>query len=329
MVAALAVVEKQKSELERQAEIAELVKSAARYASHSKAASTIHAYDIHWRDFTGWCESKWLVALPADPRTVALYITDQADAGRKVATISARLAAIAKAHSAKGFPSPASLRHAIVGEVMGGIKRNKGTAQIAKSAAITDVVVRMLAHCHPSSLAGARDRALLLIGFAGAFRRSELVALNFGDVKEAPEGLAITIRRSKTDQEGAGRLVGIPYGGTLESCPVRSLRAWLAASGITAGALFPSVNRHGRMGLRMTAQSVALIVKRYANAAGLDPALFAGHSLRAGLATAAAINGVSERSVMQQTGHRSAAMVRRYIRDGSLFRENAAAKVGL
>jgi integrase len=148
-------------------------------------------------------------------------------------------------------------------------------------------------------------------------------------VKEAPEGLAVTIRRSKTDQEGAGRLVGIPYGSTLETCPVRSLRAWLAASSITEGALFPSINRHGRIGLRMTAQSVALIVKRYANAAGLDPASFAGHSLRAGLATAAAMNGVSERSIMQQTGHKSAAMVRRYIRDGSLFRENAAAKVGL
>jgi len=310
------------------ADFAELLQSAERYASQSKAANTVRAYEIHWQDFTTWCRKGGLVSLPANPKSIALYITAQADAGRKVATISARLAAISKAHSAAGFESPTSLRHAVVAEVWGGIKRSKGTAQCAKSAAITDTVRQMLS-CLPSGLLGVRDRALLLVGFAGAFRRSELVALDVADVRDVPEGLVITVRRSKTDQEGAGRLVALPYGSGLESCPVRSLRAWLVESGITAGALFPSINRHGQAGTRITAQSVALIVKRYVEAAGLDAALFAGHSLRAGLATSAAIAGVSERAIMAQTGHKSAAMVRRYIRDGNLFRENAAAKVGL
>jgi hypothetical protein len=145
MSTALAVVDKKSLAIEKEAEMARLIQSAARYASQSKAASTLHAYEIHWRDFTSWCARKGLAALPADPKTIALYVTAQADAGRKVATITARLAAIAKTHSAAGYPSPASLRHAVVGEVMGGIKRNKGTAQITKSAAVTDVVVRMLA----------------------------------------------------------------------------------------------------------------------------------------------------------------------------------------
>jgi len=328
MSTALVLADKNSLEVARENEMAQLVQSAARYASQSKAASTLHVYEIHWRDFTGWCGHRGLCPLPADPKTVALYITDQADQGKKVATISARLAAISKTHSAAGYQSPASLRHAVVGEVMTGIKRAKGVKQTTKDAAITNIVLKMLSHT-PDTLLGLRDRALLLIGFAGAFRRSELVALDLADIKEVPEGLAVTIRRSKTDQEGAGRLVGIPYCSTLESCPVQSLRAWLDASNISSGALFPSINRHGRIGERMTAQSVALVVKRYAGAAGLKVELFAGHSLRAGLATSAAINGVSERSIMQQTGHRSAAMVRRYIRDGALFRENAAAKVGL
>jgi integrase len=178
-------------------------------------------------------------------------------------------------------------------------------------------------------LIGIRDRALLLIGLAGSFRRSELVALNVDDVQVIGDGLVVTLRRSKTDQEGEGRKVGIPYGSNPETCPVRALRAWQEASGIEAGALFRSVSRHGKIGGRLSGFAVAIIVKRYAGAVGLEAAGYSGHSLRAGLATAAAIRGASERSIMAQTGHKSAAMVRRYIRDGSLFRENAAAKVGL
>ena len=148
-----------------------------------------------------------------------------------------------------------------------------------------------------------------------------------GDILGAAAGSYA--RRSKTDQEGEGRKVGIPYGSTLATCPVRALRVWLEAAGINSGALFPSSTRHGRIQTRMSGYAVALIVKRHAGSAGLDTAIYSGHSLRAGFATSAAIGGASERSIMNQTGHRSSAMVRRYIRDASLFRENAAAKVGL
>jgi integrase len=168
-----------------------------------------------------------------------------------------------------------------------------------------------------------------LTGFAGAFRRSELVALDFEDVRSSSDGLVVTLRRSKTDQEGEGRKIGIPYGSNPETCPVRSLKAWLEAAAIESGALFRSITRHGKIQGRLSGYAVALIVKKHVGAAGLEMAAYSGHSLRAGLATSAAIAGASERSIMAQTGHRSSAMVRRYIRDSSLFRENAAAKTGL
>ena len=182
----------------------------------------------------------------------------------------------------------------------------------------------------PDALLGVRDRALLLVGFAGAFRRSELVGLDKQDCEFTNDGLVLMLRRSKNDQEAQGRKVAIPYGSHPETCPVRALQEWLEASGITEGALFRSMNRHRQIqSKRLSGYGVALVVKRYAEAAGLDPAKYAGHSLRAGLATSAAIGGASERSIMAQTGHKSVAMVRRYIREGSMFRENAAAKVGL
>jgi integrase len=187
----------------------------------------------------------------------------------------------------------------------------------------------MVAALPPGSI-GIRDRALLLVGFAGAFRRSELVGLNREDVEFVSEGLVTTLRRSKTDQEGHGRKVAVPFGSNLETCPVRALQAWLDISKIASGAIFHPINRHGRIQPgRLSGEAVAIVVKRYAAACGKDASHFAGHSLRAGLATQAAIAGVSERSIMNQTGHRSTAMVRRYIRDGSLFRDNAAGRVGL
>jgi integrase len=182
----------------------------------------------------------------------------------------------------------------------------------------------------PDTLAGCRDRALLLLGFAGGFRRSELAALDVGDVLATDDGLVMKLRRSKTDPEGQGRDVGIPYGSNPSTCPVRALNAWKNAAGTADGPLFRGVDRHGRVGsLRLHKDSVGLIVKRAAQAAGLDPARYAGHSLRAGLATQSYLNGAGELAIMRQTGHRSLQMVRRYIRDGSLFRENPVAKLGL
>jgi integrase len=204
-----------------------------------------------------------------------------------------------------------------------------GVAPVQKSAALTDDVRAML-DATDVGMIGIRDRAIILLGFASAFRRSELVGLNAEDCTFSKDGLTITLRRSKTDQEGAGRKIGIPYGSNPETCPVRVLQAWTEGASITTGPLFRSVSRHGQVQPgRLSGVDIAPIVKKLAQRAGLDPAKYAGHSLRAGHATSAAIAGASERSIMNQTGHRSVQMVRRYIRDGSLFRENSAGKLGL
>jgi site-specific recombinase XerD len=296
------------------------------YANAAMAINTRRAYRADWRDFAAWCERHRRAALPAVPETVAAYLAALAD-HRKTSTITRRLSAIAQAHKTAGFPSPTG--EAAVRQVAAGIRRKHGTHQQGKEAAVT-ADLRAMVGTLDASLPGLRDRALLLLGFAGAFRRSELVALDVADVTRTRDGLVVRLRRSKTDQEGIGREVGIPYGSTPMTCPVRALEDWLAAAGITAGPLFHPIDRHGNVRpRRLTDQSVALIVKRAALAAGLNPQVYAGHSLRAGLATAAAQAGVAERTIMEQTGHKSLPIVRRYIRRGSLFTENAAAKVGL
>jgi len=169
-----------------------------------------------------------------------------------------------------------------------------------------------------------------LLGFAGAFRRSELVGLDIADCAFGKDGLTVTLRRSKTDQDGAGRKIGIPYGSNPETCPVRTIQAWIEQAALLGGALFRAINRHGQVQAgRLSGIEVARVVKKLAERAGLDAAKYAGHSLWAGHATSAAIAGASERSIMNQTAHRSVQMVRRYIRDGSLFRENSGSKLGL
>ncbi len=295
------------------------------YARGAKATSTQRAYHNDWSDFEAWCVTHCLAALPATPETVALYLASRA-AVYKVATLTRRLVAISRVHQLAGHPSPTT--DAGVRTVAAGIRRAKGTAQESKAPAVTRELRAMVAAL-PPTLLGRRDRALLLVGFAGGFRRSELVALDVADIAETADGLVVTIRRSKTDQEGAGRKIGSPYGSHPASCPVRALRAWLAAAGVTEGALFRGVDRHGNLLGRLSDKGVARVVQRAAAAAGLDHARYAGHSLRAGLATAAAQGGAPERAIMAQTGHKSTAMVRRYIRDGELFADNAAAYTGL
>ncbi|MGO4884679.1 MAG: site-specific integrase [Bryobacteraceae bacterium] len=212
---------------------------------------------------------------------------------------------------------------------MTGRRRTKGTAPVQKAAALT-AEIRTMVEATDAGLIGIRDRALILLGFAGAFRRSELVGLNVDDCAFGNDGLTVTLRRSKTDQIGAGRKVGIPYGSNPETCPVRTMQAWMEQAGVSGGPVFRSINRHGQVGPgRLSGIDVARVVKKLAQRAGLDSAKYAGHSLRAGHATTAAIGGASERSIMNQTGHRSVQMVRRYIRDGNLFRENSAGKLGL
>ncbi len=294
----------------------------------AKAASTLRAYRSDWEHFTRWCGQHTMCPLPASPETVALYLTALA-ATHRPATMTRRLTAITKAHQITGVPSPATMQQAAVSETLKGIRRTLGTAQETKTPLLTADVRRMI-EALPDNRAGQRDRALLLLGFAGGFRRSEIAALNVDDVESTDDGLVVKLRRSKTDPEGKGRSVGIPYGSTPATCPVRALTAWKNTAGFSEGALFRGVDRHGHVGsVRLHKDSVGLIVKRAAEAAGLDPARYAGHSLRAGLATQAYLNGAGELAIMRQTGHRSLEMVRRYIRDGSLFRENPAARLGL
>lgn len=299
---------------------------AAQYLKSAKAENTHRARRADWNDFVRWCKRYRRLPLPADPETVAYYLADRSQT-LKTSTIQRRLATIAEAHRAAGHESPT--RHAQVRLVWAGIRREKGTAQSHVKPALIRHIRLMVEHL-PDSLLGARDRALLLIGFAGAMRRSELVGLDVSDVAVVEEGLTVAIRRSKTDQDQSGRKIGIPVGTNPDTCPVRALQTWLDVSGITEGALFRSVNRHGQVsGVRLSGQAVADIVKRSLRAAGKSSKRYAGHSLRAGLITQAAMAGVSERAIQDQSGHKSLAVMRRYIRDGSLFRENAAARVGL
>src|SRR5690606_20779575 len=229
----------------------------------------------------------------------ALYLTARAQAGRKVATLSRELAAISQAHILAGHQSPRGAGP--VQEVLKGIRRSVGTAQ-AQVAPLMGPELRQVLSEIPEGLVGLRDRALLLVGFAGAFRRSELVALTVADVAHSEEGLTVTLRRSKTDQEGKGRKVAIPYSGTPDACPVRALRSWLTAAAISEGPLFRSVSRHGQVSeAALSGRSVALIIKRATAAAGLEASRYSGHSLRAGLATTAARRGKSEAAIMRQT----------------------------
>src|SRR5579883_2797225 len=295
------------------------------YLRQSKAANTRRAYRADWGHFSAWCEARSRVALPAAPETLVCYLTELA-ATHKVSSLSRRVCAISQAHQAAGCEPPT--RVPAVRALMAGIRRAKGTAAAAKRPVLTADLKRMI-ETLPDTLRGCRDRALLLVGFAGAFRRSELVALDWQDIEFGNEGLTITVRRSKTDPEGQGRKIGIPYSRKAAHCPVRALEKWRDSAGGDGGPVFRPVDRHRNLGkARLSDKAVARIVKRTLPG-NYQAAEYAGHSLRAGLATAAAMGGASERSIMNQTGHRSLATLRRYIREGSLFLENAAAKTGL
>lgn len=309
------------------AELELLVDRARHYSESRHAPATALAYARDWSGFVSWCEARRLASLPAAPAAVGLYVTDLAERGFHPSTINRRTAAIAAAHREAGLDSPT--RQPQVQELLKGIRRQVGVAPRRQVAPTVTAQLRLMVDALPASLIGTRDRALLLVGFAAALRRSELVALDVIDVAETEDGLVVNERRSKVDQEGEGRRIGVPYGSCLGTCPVRAWRTWRETSGLDHGPLWPSIDRHGRMGGRMSAAAVALVVKRSAARVGLDPAIYAGHSLRSGLATAAAAAGVSERSIMNQTGHKTLPTVRRYIREGSLFLDNAAAQIGL
>jgi site-specific recombinase XerD len=323
------------------------------FAAHSKAENTLRAYRSDWDDFTAWCDERGLPALPASAETVTLYITSRARgsvervgdqdsderAPLKVSTLERRLSAIAAAHRLAGHGSPVSRREEPLHSVWAGIVRRKGTAKEKVAPALTEDVRQMVSTIATTDivpdddaarLRGRRDAALLLVGFAGALRRSELAALTVGDVGVDPDGLRVRVSRSKSDQEGAGTVLGIHYGSDPETCPVRALRSWLIESGITNGPLFRGITKGGNLQERpLSPRTVARVVKARAEAAGLNPRAYSGHSLRAGFATQAARAGVPERVIMRHTRHKDVVTLREYIREGGLFNENPTDQLGL
>ena len=298
------------------------------FADAARSERTRDAYRYQWARFEVWCEAHALVPLPALPATVALYLSAWASEGVAVATLAQALAAIGEAHRVSGHPplrSAPELR-----EVWKGIRRTLGTAPRRVAPLVVAELRELGRVLAQDSRIGRRDRALLMVGFAAALRRSELVALDVPDLCFTADGLELWLGRSKTDQEGEGARVGVPFGSDRATCPVRALRAWLEDAVLEDGAVFRSVSRHGRLGARLSDRDVARIVQRTALRAGLDPARYAGHSLRAGLATSAAKAGKRDRAIMKQGRWRSRAMVDRYVRDATLLDDdNAAAGIGL
>ena len=302
-------------------------KRAKEIINEARAENTKKAYQNDWRDFLAWCQDNHLDSLPAKPETVMYYVIGMADGGMKLSTIQRRMSSIAVAHLTAGFSSPTKDPQVLL--AWDGIRRTVGWNEIAKSPILVNDLHRMIAHMDRTALSGLRDRALILLGFTGAFRRSELVAINLEDIQWSNEGIVVNLRKSKTNQEGKEEKKAIPYGKYEETCPVRSLQAWIISANLKSGALFYGIDRHGNLKSRLTGTSVALIVKKYVALIGLDPSLYSGHSLRAGFATASAQAGVEERLIMEQTGHKSVVMVRRYIREASLFDQHAMSKLDI
>ncbi len=314
----------------------EATRRARGYFESARAPATVRAYASDLADFETWCriEAGGLQTLPATPETVALYIADAAGRGLKASTISRRLTAVSVLHKAAGLDSPALDER--VKDVFKGIKREHGSLEKGAAPLLTPTIKRMIVVARENAKSAAqqkaalRDAAVLLVGYAGAFRRSEVASLRIEDVEFVEDGATVLLRRSKTDQEGKGHKRALPYGSHPETCPVRNLRRWLEVLGENEGPIFRPIDRHGN--LRRTAlsdRSVCEVVKRRAQAAGLNRDRYSGHSLRAGLATAASAAGVSQRSIMDQGDWKSVQTVMRYVREGTLFKNNAASSIGL
>lgn len=297
------------------------------YLDAGIAKSTRRTYAASWATWTTWCVARGVAPLPASPELLAVWLTERAAQGAAPASLERHLAAIVVAHRAAELASPRA--HPAVRAVLRGIRRTHGTKpRQVRALRVEDLLAALPRGEGPRAV---RDRALLLVGFAGALRRSELVALDVADLEARPEGLALTIRSSKTDPEARGEVLGIPRARRADLCPVAAVAAWraqLEAGAPVHGPLFRPVNRHGRIALaRLSDRAVADLVKEAAERAGLDPLAYAGHSLRAGFATSAAAAGVPERDIMRQTRHRSIAVFRAYIRQGAIFVDNPVARI--
>jgi integrase len=308
------------------AELRGVAEQARELADASQATATRKAYKSQWKAWTAWCKSFGFDPLPARPEALALYLTAKNGAGASVSWLAQALAAIGYQHKQANLEPPQDSRE--VRAVWKGIRRTRGTRPKHQATPLTPVELKPMCQTG-EGLSAMRDRALLLVGWAAALRRKELIDLDVEHVQEVDEGLVVFIKRSKTDQEGEGEKIGVPYGSDRVTCPVRSFRAWLEVSGIKSGALFRGV-LHGKLTEhRLTGHDVARIAKRAAKRAGLNLKQVSGHSLRSGFATTAAKARKPLHMIAKQTRHKSLAVLMGYIRDEELFEDNAASGIGL
>ena len=283
---------------------------------NSKAANTLRAYQSDFKDFSAFCAKNGLSSMPTEPKILSLYLT-HLSATSKFSTLKRRIASISVIHKVKGHYL--DTKHPLIMENLHGIKRIKGSNQKAKKPILINdlkLIINAIGQTNQSENKKIRDKTIILIGFSGGFRRSELVNIEYEDVEFVKEGVKIFIKRSKTDQSGEGMIKAIPYFNNNHYCPVLSLKEWTEISGIKSGKIFD-----------ISDKSVALIIKKYASLSGLDPSKYGGHSLRSGFATSAAESGAEERNIMAMTGHKTTQMVRRYIQEANLFKNNALNKI--
>jgi site-specific recombinase XerD len=291
----------------------------------SKANNTIRAYKSDFNDFELFCIQNDFKSLPSEPKIISLYLTSLSSKNIKMSTLKRRLVSIGVIHKLKGHYL--DTKHPLIIENIMGIKRRKGSAQNGKKPLLINnlkVLIKAINRSDLNPIIKFRDRTIVLIGFSGGFRRNEIVSLNYDDIEFVNEGMKINLRRSKTDQYGEGFLKGVPYFDNPQYCPVISMQNWLKISKIDSGSLFRRFSKGAKLTeIRLTDQTVALIIKKYLQLAGIDSKNYSGHSLRSGFATSAAEAGAEERSIMAMTGHKSTEMVRRYIKEANVFKNNA------
>ena len=298
---------------------------------NSKAENTVRAYKSDFKDFSLFCVKKGFKFLPSEPNIVSLYLTHLSSKNIKISTIKRRLVSIGIIHRMKGLYL--DTKHPSIIENIMGIKRRKGSIQKAKKPLLINnlkQIINVIDKLNKEKIKKLRDRSIILIGFSGGFRRNEIVSLDYDDLEFVDEGLKINLKKSKTDQYGEGSVKGLPYFNNSKYCPVISIKKWLKMSNINSGPLFRRFSKGIKLAeKRLTDQTVALLIKEYLELAGIDSKNYSGHSLRSGFATSAAESGVEERSIMAMTGHKTTQMVRRYIREANLFKNNPLNKIKL
>ena len=297
----------------------------------SKANNTVRAYKSDFNDFGLFCAKNGFKSLPSEPKIVSLYLTHLSTKDIKMSTLKRRLVSIGVIHKLKGYYL--DTKHPSIIENIMGIKRRKGSIQKGKKPLLINSLrnlVNVIDEEKNEEIKKIRDRSILLIGFSGGFRRNEIVSLDYDDLDFVTEGLKIRLKRSKTDQFGEGTLKGLPYFDNTKYCPVLSIKKWIEMSNIKSGPLFRRFSKGSKLtDNRLTDQTVALLIKKYLKLAGIDNKNYSGHSLRSGFATSAAESGVEERAIMAMTGHKSTELVRRYIKEANLFKNNALNKIKL